>query len=45
VPATRALRALNAPILRRAASALGLYETAPMARYDEAAGRWRVARE
>lgn len=45
VPATRALRALNAPILRRAASALGLYERAPMVRYDAAQARWQVARE
>jgi Glycosyl transferase family 2 len=45
VPATRALRAVNAPLLRRAASALGLYEAAPILRYDEPAARWRVSRE
>lgn len=45
VPATRALRAVNAPALRAAATVAGLYEPIRTVRYDEAASRWRISRE
>jgi glycosyltransferase involved in cell wall biosynthesis len=45
VPATRALRAVNAPVMRAAARAAGLYEPIPAVRYDEAGSRWQILRE
>lgn len=45
VPVTRALRAVNAPVLRRAAAAAGLYEPAYFVRRDAPDARWRTVRE